>query len=126
MDSVDFNSGTFFAGTWAVEQIFVKEDNNWVPLNGYEENALTWKFLANVMVTETLDSEDLMSEYTWYPERKELLVARDIENENTIFARLNSRNRVEQVSDNECILYGLKNVSSEPDDYRIKLIIRRL
>jgi hypothetical protein len=121
-----FDSEQFFDGYWTVIRILVKTNTGWEALPGYEEKSLVWDFLGNIMLTEQLGEEELTSEYAWYPERKELLIARQDAEEGSLYSLLNSRSRVEQISDTECLLFGLKDVVKEPEDFRLKIQIRRM
>jgi hypothetical protein len=126
MEKKRFESEDFFEGVWTVTQIYKKHGFTWKPLSGYKENGLVWTFFGTVMITEETGNEELTSKYIWYPKRRELLIARDEERIGAFFELLGCRNRIEQISDTECFAFGLRDVINEPEDYWVKIHIRRV
>jgi hypothetical protein len=120
------DSDQFFVGKWMVVNIFEKTAAGWEVLKEYRDESLILDFTGNIMVTEQAGDEELVSEYTWHPERKELFIDRQDVDERSVFSLPDNRNRMEQLSETECFAFGLDGVVKEPDDYRLKMLLKRI
>lgn len=116
------------------------DDNGWTCVEHYRNNCLVWKFTETNKLTfplgtiiyegkleEHIRDVTELTEYTYCPMDRQLFIDRsDYCEDGFLWACINDRYRVEQINDDEYSLYDLEDVHNEPDDYRLKLKVKRI
>lgn len=122
-------------GKWMVTGMYRYHDNSWRIIHGYAPGNLNWNFVTERIVgrvdgieycgelTEQLTGTETKAyRCAYYPAKKQLHIEYFMRGWGMYFK---NDYRVEKISDTEYCLYDLFEVRNEPEDYKMRVEIKR-
>lgn len=132
----------FFSGEWEVAGLYIRTTKGgWKQCKTYNTNIQTWTFIEERILnfymgnsacegtlTERSPSQkELSTKFAYYPQERKLFIDRSAYAEDGFCeACINEKYRVEPVSLSELWLYNLEDVGNEPEDYMLRVKMRRV
>lgn len=131
-----------FTGHFAITDLYCNsEEYSWIlfRVNGQED--VVWEFVqtqeltfrsGNVvyggkLIEHLKGHEDIVTEYAYYPREKCLYIDRTQYADAGFFRIcINNRLRVEPIDETTYWLYGLEGIENEPEDYRLRMKVKKI
>lgn len=136
------DTSNIFTGKFKVISVYCYvQDHGWTLFKRYGHNSFTWEFDEQKVLEfssgEVAYEGELrehfrhspkeVTEYSYYPADKQLYIDRsDYAPDGYCNICINDRYRVEHIKGDEYWLYDLEDVEIEPDDYKVRIKIKKV
>jgi len=120
----------YLSGKWQSVNIGMLLHSGWEILKHYQEDEMVWSFsldgIVSTVTTNKFESPVIYASYLYKKDEKFLMIdGHDLDRDGNIHARIIECYRIEFVSPDEIYLYDLEDVEVEPDDYSLRIHLKR-